>query len=94
MDSNAYVAFNPSIVLLLSQNTPTRKFLKAQAERRTLKNGEKSRRHILIIPTRISFKLFPLLCLQVEAGDVILKVNGTDVHRYSTKEGKFSRGFI
>ena len=26
---------------------------------------------------------------QVEAGDVILKVNGTDVHRYSTKEGKF-----
>lgn len=25
---------------------------------------------------------------QVEAGDVILKVNGTDVHRYSTKEGK------
>jgi len=29
---------------------------------------------------------------QVEAGDVILKVNGTDVHRYTTKEGEFSRG--
>lgn len=28
--------------------------------------------------------------LQVEAGDVILKVNGTDVHRYSTKEGESS----
>lgn len=27
---------------------------------------------------------------QVEAGDVILKVNGDDVHLYSTKEGKFS----
>ena len=26
---------------------------------------------------------------QIEAGDVILKVNGTDVHRYSTKEGKY-----
>lgn len=24
--------------------------------------------------------------VQVEAGDVILKVNGTDVHRYTTKE--------
>lgn len=45
--------------------------------------------------------LFPLsstdLCLslsvcplsfQVEAGDVIVKVNGTDVHRFSTKEGE------
>lgn len=26
--------------------------------------------------------------LQVEAGDVILKVNGTDVHCYTTKEGE------
>jgi len=30
-----------------------------------------------------------LLSFQIEAGDVILKVNGTDVHRYSTKEGKY-----
>lgn len=29
------------------------------------------------------------LFLQVEAGDVILKINGTDVHRFSTKEGKY-----
>lgn len=39
---------------------------------------------IIKIPTQI-------FLLQVEAGDVILKVNGTDVHRYSTKEGKFAR---
>ena len=32
---------------------------------------------------------FCLLSFQIEAGDVILKVNGTDVHRYSTKEGKY-----
>lgn len=25
---------------------------------------------------------------QVEAGDVIVKVNGTDVHRFTTKEGE------
>lgn len=29
-----------------------------------------------------------LFFLQVEAGDVILKINGTDVHRFSTKEGE------
>jgi hypothetical protein len=34
------------------------------------------------------FNLFFSL-LQVEAGDVILKINGTDVHRFSTKEGKY-----
>lgn len=32
-----------------------------------------------------------LLCeffvFQVEAGDIIVKVNGTDVHRFTTKEG-------
>lgn len=28
--------------------------------------------------------------VQVEAGDVIVKVNGIDVHRYTTKEGIFS----
>lgn len=28
------------------------------------------------------------VCVQVEAGDVIVKVNGTDVHRFSTKEGE------
>lgn len=27
--------------------------------------------------------------VQVEAGDVIVKVNGIDVHRYTTKEGIF-----
>lgn len=26
---------------------------------------------------------------QVEAGDIILKVNETDVHLFSTKEGEF-----
>lgn len=26
--------------------------------------------------------------LQVEAGDVLLKVNGTDVNRFTTREGK------
>lgn len=26
---------------------------------------------------------------QVEAGDVIVKVNGADVHRFSTKEGEY-----
>lgn len=25
--------------------------------------------------------------MQVEAGDVIVKVNGTDVHHFTTKEG-------
>lgn len=30
-----------------------------------------------------------LLMFQVEAGDVILKVNETDVNRFSTKEGKY-----
>uniref|UniRef100_A0A1A9VVV9 PDZ domain-containing protein n=1 Tax=Glossina austeni TaxID=7395 RepID=A0A1A9VVV9_GLOAU len=30
--------------------------------------------------------LLPLCLSMVEAGDVILKVNGTDVHRYTTKE--------
>lgn len=33
-------------------------------------------------------KIFSFVLSQVEAGDVILKVNGADVHRYSTKEGK------
>lgn len=28
--------------------------------------------------------------LQVEVGDVLLKVNGTDVNRFSTREGKDS----
>lgn len=28
--------------------------------------------------------------LQVEAGDVLLKVNGTDVNRFSTREGEES----
>ena len=35
----------------------------------------------------ISVILFGKICIfQVEAGDIILKVNGTDVHRYTTKE--------
>lgn len=32
---------------------------------------------------------FFLFLLQVEAGDVILRVNEVDVNRFSTKEGKF-----
>lgn len=35
------------------------------------------------IITSLAFFLF-----QVEVGDVILKVNETDVNRFSTKEGK------
>lgn len=35
--------------------------------------------------------IFHYLCrhlyLQVEAGDVIVRVNGTDVHHFTTKEG-------
>lgn len=41
----------------------------------------------------IKIFFFSFIFLQVEAGDVILKVNGTDVHRYSTKEGKLSQVF-
>lgn len=37
---------------------------------------------------RIHFKLDTYVPLQVEAGDVLLKVNGTDVNRFTTKEGK------
>lgn len=30
----------------------------------------------------------PTICiLQVEAGDIIVRVNGTDVHHFTTKEG-------
>lgn len=31
-----------------------------------------------------------MLYLQVEAGDIIVKVNGTDVHHFTTKEGNNS----
>lgn len=32
--------------------------------------------------------VFTCICFQVEAGDVILRVNEVDVNRFSTKEGK------
>lgn len=53
--------------------------LKAQFECR------KIRPHVECFVINFSLCFIPL---QVEAGDVILKVNGADVHRYSTKEGK------
>lgn len=34
------------------------------------------------------FKQDTYVRLQVEAGDVLLKVNGTDVNRFTTREGK------
>lgn len=50
---------------------------------------------ILIILKRDLIKIFIFSSApQVEAGDVILKVNGTDVHRYSTKEGKLSHHVV
>lgn len=38
--------------------------------------------------------MFVCLSLQVEAGDVIVKVNGADVHRFSTKEGESIGRFL
>lgn len=37
-------------------------------------------------------RIFNIL-FKVEAGDVIVKVNETDVHRFTTKEGWLSRYF-
>lgn len=35
----------------------------------------------------VGYVLNALSVLQVEAGDVIVRVNGTDVHQFTTKEG-------
>lgn len=39
-------------------------------------------------PPTVFFLINDSFALQVEAGDVLLKVNGTDVNRFTTREGK------
>lgn len=43
----------------------------------------------------IVLRIFGIFCaLQVEAGDVIVRVNGTDVHQFTTKEGMIHYSFV
>ena len=52
------------------------------------RNREREGSKSYIFNVNVRLYLRKLLFFQVEVGDVILKVNETDVNRFSTKEGK------